>query len=160
MAKSIPRVGFGYDIHRLTVGRPLVLGGLHIESDRGLLGHSDGDAVLHALADAIFGAIGSGDIGDHFPDTARETEGIDSREIVRAALDEATALGYKVRSADVTILAERPKLGPLKADIRQSLVDLLNLPVDAVSVKARTNEGLGPVGQQQAIACYVVAVVA
>jgi 2-C-methyl-D-erythritol 2,4-cyclodiphosphate synthase len=158
--KTIPRVGFGYDIHRLTAGRPLILGGVHIESDRGLLGHSDGDAVLHALADAIFGAIGSGDIGDHFPDTARETEGMDSREIVRAAVDEAAALGFRVRSVDVTILAERPKLGPVKAEIRQSVGDLLNLPPDAVGVKARTNEGLGPVGLQQAIACYVVAVVA
>lgn len=157
---STPRVGFGYDIHRLSAGRPLVLGGTHIESDRGLLGHSDGDAVLHALADAVFGAIGSGDIGEHFPDSDPATEGLDSREIIRAAIDEAAALGYKVRSADVTILAERPRLGPAKDEIRRSVADLLKLPPEAVAVKARTNEGLGPVGQQQAIACYAVVVVA
>jgi len=158
--KTMPRVGFGYDIPGLTAGPPLVLGGARIESDRGLLGHSDGDAVLHALADAVFGAIGSGDIGEHFPDSDPATEGLDSREIVRAAIDEAAAAGYHVRSADITILAERPKLGPAKEEIRQSVADLLNLPPETVAVKARTNEGLGPVGQQQAIACYAVVVVA
>jgi len=158
--KTMPRVGFGYDIHRLTAGRPLVLGAVHIESDRGLLGHSDGDAVLHALADAVFGAVGSGDIGEHFPDSDPATEGLDSREIIRAAIDEAAAVGYHVRSADITILAERPRLGPAKEEIRESVADLLNLPPETVAVKARTNEGLGPVGQQQAIACYAVVVVA
>jgi len=158
--KSVPRVGFGYDIHRLSSGRPLVLGGLRIESDRGLLGHSDGDAVLHALSDAIFGAIGSGDIGDHFPDSDPSTEGLDSREILRAALDEAQAAGYQVRSADVTILAERPKLGPMKLEIRDSVADLLKLPAEAVGLKARTNEGLGAVGRQEAIACHAVVVLA
>ena len=158
--KSAPRVGFGYDIHRLTVGRPLVLGGLHVESDRGLLGHSDADVVLHALADAVFGAIGSGDIGEHFPDSDPANEGLDSRQILRAALDEAAAASRRVSSADITILAERPKLGPLKAEIRQSVADLLALPLEAVGLKARTNEGLGSIGRQQAIACYAVVVLA
>ena len=158
--KSVPRVGLGYDIHRLCSGRPLVLGGLRIESDRGLLGHSDGDAVLHALSDAIFGAIGSGDIGDHFPDSDPATEGLDSRDILRAAVDEALAAGYEVRSVDVTILAERPKLGPLKLEIRDSVSALLKLPNEAVGVKARTNEGLGAVGRQEAIACHAVVVLA
>jgi len=158
--KNVPRVGFGYDIHRLTAGRPLILGGVRIDSDRGLLGHSDGDAVLHALADAIFGAIGVGDIGEHFPDSDVRNEGLDSRRIIGAALQETAAAGLIVQSVDVTILAERPKLGPVKEEIRRSLSDLLNLPLEAVGVKARTNEGLGPVGQQQAIACYAVVVVA
>ena len=158
--KSVPRVGLGYDIHRLSSGRPLVLGGLRIESDRGLLGHSDGDAVLHALSDAIFGAIGSGDIGDHFPDSDPATEGLDSRDILRAAVDEALAAGYEVRSVDVTILAERPKLGPVKLEIRDSVAALLKLPNEAVGVKARTNEGLGAVGRQEAIACHAVVVLA
>ena len=158
--KTVPRVGFGYDIHRLSSGRPLVLGGLRIESDRGLLGHSDGDAVLHALSDAIFGAIGSGDIGDHFPDSDPENEGLDSREILRAAVDEARAAGYQVRSVDVTILAERPRLGPMKLEIRDSVADMLKLPAEAVGVKARTNEGLGPVGRQEAISCHAVVVLA
>lgn len=157
--KAAPRVGFGYDIHRLTAGRPLVLGGLRIDSDRGLLAHSDGDVVLHALADAIFGAIGSTDIGEHFPDSDPATEGLDSRVILRAALDETAARKLAVASADVTILAERPKLGPAKEDIRRSLADLLGLTADRVAVKARTNEGLGPVGEQQAIACYAVVVI-
>ncbi|NIA21531.1 MAG: 2-C-methyl-D-erythritol 2,4-cyclodiphosphate synthase [Anaerolineaceae bacterium] len=158
--KSVPRVGLGYDIHRLSSGRPLVLGGLRIESDRGLLGHSDGDAVLHALSDAIFGAIGSGDIGDHFPDSDPATEGLDSRDILRAAVDEALAASYEVRSVDVTILAERPKLGPVKLEIRDSVAALLKLPNEAVGVKARTNEGLGAVGRQEAIACHAVVVLA
>jgi 2-C-methyl-D-erythritol 2,4-cyclodiphosphate synthase len=158
--KTVPRVGFGYDIHRLTAGRPLILGGVKIESDRGLLGHSDGDAVLHAVADAIFGALGSGDIGEHFPDSDARNEGLDSRNIVLAALQEAAAAGRRVHSVDVTVLAERPKLGPVKDEMRRSLSDLLNLPLDAVAVKARTNEGLGPVGQRQAIACYAIVVVA
>lgn len=158
--KAAPRVGFGYDIHRLTAGRPLVLGGVRIDSDRGLLAHSDGDVVLHALADAIFGAIGSADIGEHFPDSDPAIEGLDSRIILRAALDEATAMKHSVTSADVTILAERPKLGPAKEDIRGSVAELLGLDADRVAVKARTNEGLGPVGKQQAIACYAVVVLA
>ncbi|HOI56812.1 MAG TPA: 2-C-methyl-D-erythritol 2,4-cyclodiphosphate synthase [Phycisphaerae bacterium] len=158
--KTVPRVGFGYDIHRLSSGRLLVLGGVRIESDRGLLGHSDGDAVLHALSDAIFGAIGSGDIGEHFPDNDPQTEGLDSRVILRTAVDEARAAGYAVRSVDITILAERPKLGPVKQEIRDSLADLLGLPVEAVGVKARTNEGLDAVGRREAIACHAVVVLA
>lgn len=157
--KTAPRVGFGYDIHRLTAGRPLVLGGVRVESDRGLLAHSDGDVVLHALADAVFAGIGSCDIGEHFPDNDPATEGLDSRVILRAALDETAAKRLTVSSVDVTILAERPKLGPAKEEIRRNLADLLGLPNDRVAVKARTNEGLGPVGEQQAIACYVVAVI-
>jgi 2-C-methyl-D-erythritol 2,4-cyclodiphosphate synthase len=157
--KTAPRVGFGYDIHRLTAGRPLVLGGVRVESDRGLLAHSDGDVVLHALADAVFAGIGSSDIGEHFPDNDPATEGLDSRVILRAALDETAAKRLTVSSVDVTILAERPKLGPAKEEIRRNLADLLGLPNDRVAVKARTNEGLGPVGEQQAIACYVVAVI-
>jgi 2-C-methyl-D-erythritol 2,4-cyclodiphosphate synthase len=158
--KTVPRVGFGYDIHRLSSGRLLVLGGVRIESDRGLLGHSDGDAVLHALSDAIFGAIGSGDIGEHFPDNDPQTEGLDSRVILRTAVDEARAAGYTVRSVDITILAERPKLGPMKQEIRDSLADLLGLPGEAVGVKARTNEGLDAVGRREAIACHAVVVLA
>lgn len=156
--RGYPRVGLGYDIHRLVAGRPLILGGITVDADRGLLGHSDGDAVLHALADAIYGAIGSGDIGEHFPDTDSSLQGLDSRHIIRAAVAEADSTGYKVRSADITILAERPKLGPWKEEIRQSVAALLDLAPTAVSVKARTNEGLGPIGQQQAIACYAVTV--
>lgn len=158
--KTVPRVGFGYDIHRLAVSRPLMLGGTRIEADRGLLGHSDGDVVLHALADAVFGAVGGGDLGEHFPDSDPANEGLDSRVILRAALDEAAAAGYQVRSADVTILAERPKLGSAKDEIRESMAGLMNLPLEAVAVKARTNEGLGPVGQQKAVACYAVVVLA
>ncbi len=158
--KAVPRVGFGYDIHRLSTGRPLTLGATRIESERGLLGHSDGDVVLHALSDAVFGALASGDIGEHFPDTCAENEGMDSREILRTALDEAAAAGYQLRSADITILAEYPKLGPVKEEIRQNIADLVNLPPEAVGLKARTNEGLGAVGRQQAIACYAVAVLA
>jgi 2-C-methyl-D-erythritol 2,4-cyclodiphosphate synthase len=153
------RVGYGYDIHRLVADRPLILGGRKIECDVGLLGHSDADVVLHALTDAILGAIGEGDIGEHFPDTDPANRDAASDRFLRHALDLARAEGFAVGNADVTIVAERPRLGPLKAGIRASVADLLGVTADQVSVKARTREGLGPVGRGEAIEAHVVVLV-
>ena len=150
------RVGQGYDVHRLVPGRPLFLGGVMIESEVGLLGHSDGDAVLHALTDAILGAGGHGYIGEHFPDTDPRYAGASSDRFLLEARRLVVADGFRVVNADITVIAERPRLGPVKMDIRQSVAALLELPVDCVAVKARTKEGLGAVGRGEAIETLVV----
>lgn len=150
------RVGQGYDIHRLVAGRPLILGGIEIESEVGLLGHSDGDAVLHALTDAILGAGGLGDIGEHFPDTDPRYEGAASDRFLTEARRLVVADGFEVVNADVTVIAERPRLGPVKLTIRQNVAALLKIPVSRVAVKARTKEGLGAVGRGEAIETLAV----
>ncbi len=153
------RVGQGYDIHRLVAGRPLLLGGVEIESEVGLLGHSDGDAVLHALTDAVLGAGGHGDIGEHFPDTDPRFEGASSDRFLAEALGLIVADGFEIVNADVTVIAERPRLGPVKMDIRQKVAALLEVPVDRVAVKARTKEGLGAVGRGEAIETFAVVLI-
>lgn len=147
------RTGIGYDLHRLVAGRPLVLGGTHIPADRGLLGHSDADVVLHALGDALLGAAGLGDIGELFPDTDPAYEGADSRGLLKEVLRRVEDAGYEIVNADMIIHAQQPKLGPLKAQIRQSLAELLAVAPEAVGVKATTNEGLDAIGRGEAIAC-------
>jgi 2-C-methyl-D-erythritol 2,4-cyclodiphosphate synthase len=150
------RVGQGYDIHRLVPGRPLLLGGVEITCEVGLLGHSDGDAVLHALTDAILGAGGHGDIGEHFPDTDPRYAGAASDRFLAEARRLVGADGYEIANADITVIAERPRLGPAKMDIRRNVAALLELPVDRVAVKARTKEGLGAVGRGEAIETFAV----
>jgi 2-C-methyl-D-erythritol 2,4-cyclodiphosphate synthase len=147
------RTGIGYDLHRLVAGRPLVLGGVQIPADRGLLGHSDADVVLHALGDALLGAAGLGDIGELFPDTDPAYEGADSRSLMKEVLWRVEDAGYEIVNADVIIHAQQPKLGPLKARVRQSLAALLAVAPEAVGVKATTNEGLDAIGRGEAIAC-------
>ncbi len=151
-----PRVGLGLDCHRLEAGRPCVLGGVTIPSDVGPLGHSDGDVVLHALTDAVLGAMGEGDIGDLFPPSEAEWAGADSRTFLDEALRRAAARGFRVASADTVISAERPRLGPWKARIRANVAAILGLPPDRVGVKAKTAEGLGPVGEGRAIEARAV----
>jgi 2-C-methyl-D-erythritol 2,4-cyclodiphosphate synthase len=151
------RIGIGYDIHRLVPGRPLVLGGVRIDSELGLAGHSDADVVLHALCDALLGAAALGDIGDLFPDSDPKFNGADSRQFVAEVLRQITQAGYSVANVDIIVHAERPRLGPLKARIRQSVADVLQLPPSAVGIKATTNEGLDAVGRAEAIACWVTA---
>jgi 2-C-methyl-D-erythritol 2,4-cyclodiphosphate synthase len=153
------RVGIGYDIHRLVDGRPLKLGGQRIDHPQGLLGHSDGDALLHAVADALLGAAGLGDIGEHFPDTDPAYKDADSRELLRQVVAKLSAAGFAPVNIDCIVHAERPKLSPHKRAIAESVAGLVRLPVDAVSVKATTNEGLGPVGLADAIACTATALV-
>lgn len=154
---SIDRVGIGTDLHRLAPGRKLIIGHVPLEYEKGPVGHSDGDVVLHAIIDAIAGAAGLPDIGEMFPDTDPAYKGVDSGTLLTAALQRVTEAGYAVVNVDVTIHAERPKLSPHKAAIRAEVARLLGIGTDAVSIKAKTNEGQDAVGRGEAIACTVVA---
>lgn len=156
-AVSIHRVGIGTDLHRLVPGRRLILGHVPIAYSRGPRSHSDGDVVLHALIDALAGAAGLPDIGEMFPDTDPAYKDADSANLLAEVLKKLQTQGYAVVNVDVTIHAERPKLGPHKAAIRRELARLLGLKSDAVSVKAKTNEGVDAVGRGQAVACTAVA---
>lgn len=150
------RIGHGYDLHALADGRRLVLGGVEIPHDRGPIAHSDGDVLLHALADALLGAAALGDIGQHFPDTDPAYSGADSRVLLRRVVALVQAAGYAVANVDVTVLAQRPKLAPHRDAMRANMAADLGLDIDAVSVKATTTEGLGPVGRGEAIAAHAV----
>jgi len=151
------RTGIGYDSHKLVTGRPLILGGQTIPHSHGLAGHSDADVVAHALTDAILGAAAAGDIGTHFPDTDPQWKGADSVGLLRAACDIVAARGFRVAQADVTVLLERPRLGPHIPAMRAALAAALGLPVEQVSVKAKTNEGMGFVGRGEGVATLAVA---
>ncbi len=148
----MPRIGLGYDSHRFAPGRALVLGGVTIPSELGLAGHSDADAVLHALTDAILGAIGAGDIGEHFPDTDPKFKGADSATFIAAAVAMAVEKGCKIGNADITVILQQPKLGPHKQAMRGRIADLLGVGPDAVAVKAKTNEHMGFIGRGEGIA--------
>jgi 2-C-methyl-D-erythritol 2,4-cyclodiphosphate synthase len=150
------RVGIGHDTHRLAEGRPLVLGGVRIEHERGLLGHSDADVVLHAVADAVLGAAALGDIGEMFPDTDPRWAGLEGGVLLRAVVDRAAGAGWRLVNCDVTVHAQQPKLSPHKPALRASLSRLLDLPADAVNVKAKTGEHVGPIGRGEAISCEAV----
>jgi 2-C-methyl-D-erythritol 2,4-cyclodiphosphate synthase len=154
-----PRIGFGFDIHRLVPGRPLLLCGVRFDHPLGLLGHSDADAPTHALMDALLGAAALGDIGHLFPDTDPEWEGADSLRLLEAVVALLRRRGWRVVNADVTILAEAPKIAPRAQEMRERLAAPLGVPVDAVSVKATTMEKLGPVGAREAIAAQAVALI-
>jgi len=149
-----PRIGIGYDLHRLVPGRPLVLGGVTIPCERGLLGHSDADAVLHALCDALLGALGAGDIGELYPDTDPRWRGADSSRFVRDVMEQVRAAGRRVINADVVIHAQVPRLAPHKAAIRARVAELLDVAPERVGVKATTNEGLDAIGRGEAIGCW------
>ncbi len=151
------RIGIGFDMHRLVEGRKLVLGGLPIDHPVGLLGHTDADVVLHAVIDAILGAAGLPDIGDLFPDTDPVYKDADSRILVQTAVEKISEAGYRVENVDVIIHAEAPKMSPYKQAMAESVAGMLNCDKRNVSVKAKTNEGLGPVGHGQAIACTAIA---
>ena len=150
------RIGHGYDVHRLVEGRPLFLAGVQIQHDRGLLGHSDGDVVLHAICDAVLGAMGAGDIGQHFPDTDERYLGIDSSELLRRVATLMRDEGWSVVNVDVTIYAELPRLAPHRHAMRSRVADLLGAPVTRISIKAKTNEGLDAVGRGEALAATAV----
>lgn len=153
------RVGSGHDTHRLAAGRPLVLGGVRIDHSRGLVGHSDADAVLHAVTDALLGAAALGDIGDAYPDTDPAWENADSRRFLTETLHKLHSLGWRVVNLDVTIFAQEPKLGPVKAAIRDSVAVLVGVPADAVNVKAKTGEKVGHIGRAEAIGCHAVVLI-
>jgi len=153
-------VGIGYDIHRLAEGRRLVLAGVEVPHTLGAVAHSDGDVVLHAVADAILGAAGLGDLGEHFPDTDPEWAGADSGRILRRVVEMTRRKGWTPASVDANVLLERPKLAPYKDAMRRRLAELLDLPPDAAGLKARTMEGLGPVGEGRAVAAQAVVLLA
>lgn len=148
-------VGLGFDIHRFQSGRPLILGGLEIPHDRGLVGHSDADALLHALTDALLGAAGLGDIGQHFPDTDPQWKGAASRVFLAKAVEEVRRKELRIVNVDATIVTEHPKIGPHRQKLREALAALLGLEVTAVNVKAKTMEGVGPVGAGEALETLV-----
>ena len=145
------RVGQGYDVHALVAGRKLILGGVEIPHDRGLLGHSDADALLHAVTDALFGAAALGDIGRHFPDTDPDFAGADSRVLLREAAGRVREAGFEIGNVDATVIAQKPKLAPHIAGMVQNLAYDLGLPVTHCNVKAKTNEKLGFEGKEEGI---------
>jgi 2-C-methyl-D-erythritol 2,4-cyclodiphosphate synthase len=151
------RVGIGYDSHRFEDGRPLVLGGIRIPHPRGLTGHSDADAVAHALIDAILGAAAAGDIGQHFPDTDPKWKGADSMELLRQAHELVRQRGYTLAQADLTIIVEQPRMAPHLAPMAAKLAERLGAPAGAVSLKAKTNEGMGFIGRGEGIAVIAIA---
>ena len=153
------RIGHGYDLHRLVADRALVLGGVQIPYEKGLLGHSDADVLTHAVMDALLGAAALGDIGTHFPDTDEAYRGADSIALARAVVEKLTAAGYRVVNVDATVIAQKPKLAPYIPSVRETLATALHLPLDAVSVKATTEEGLGATGEGLAIAAHAVCLI-
>ena len=150
------RVGIGYDIHRLVEERKLFLGGVEIPYVKGLIGYSDGDVVLHAIADAILGALSLGDIGEHFPSTDPQYKDIPSREILKKVLHMASGKKYAVRNVDTVIIAEEPKIFPFKGKMLETLEEILELKREMINIKATTNEGVGSLGRGDAIAAYAV----
>lgn len=151
------KVGIGYDIHRLVQGRKLFLGGIEIPYTKGLLGHSDGDVLIHALCDALLGALALGDIGEHFPDTDPQYQGIASSRFLKIVKDLLDKSGYKINNLDVIIIAQEPTLTPFKKQMNENICALLGIGQEVLNIKAKTNEGLGAVGQLEAIACYATA---
>jgi 2-C-methyl-D-erythritol 2,4-cyclodiphosphate synthase/2-C-methyl-D-erythritol 4-phosphate cytidylyltransferase len=153
------RAGVGYDLHRLVEGRPLILGGVTIPFDRGLIGHSDADAVCHAVTDAVLGAAAAGDIGRHFPDTDPQWKGASSIDLLRRAAEIVRAGGFEVGNIDASVIAERPKLAPYIDAMRANIAGALGIPADRVSIKGKTNEGVGELGRGEAIAVHAIALV-
>ena len=151
------RIGHGYDVHRLVAERKLILGGVDIPYSKGLLGHSDADVLLHAISDAILGAIGEGDIGKHFPDTDPAFKGASSIKLLRHVFLLADDKGYRIGNVDATIVAQRPKLAPFIQQMRENIAETLDCDPDRVNVKATTTEELGFAGRGEGIAAYAVA---
>ena len=156
----LTRTGIGYDSHRFGVGGPLVLGGIRIEGDVHLAGHSDGDAIAHAVTDAVLGAAAAGDIGEMFADTDPANKGRDSIGMLRAAVERVRELGWKVEHVDVVVVAETPRIGPHRMAMRAALAPALGVAPDAVAIKGKTNEGMGWIGRGEGIACIAIATLA
>jgi 2-C-methyl-D-erythritol 2,4-cyclodiphosphate synthase len=151
------RIGQGYDVHALVPGRPLIIGGVTIPYERGLLGHSDADVLLHAITDALFGAAALGDIGRHFPDTAKEFAGADSRVLLRECAARIARAGFAIANVDSTVIAQAPKLAPHIDAMRANIAADLQLPLERVNVKAKTNEKLGYLGRGEGIEAQAAA---
>lgn len=153
------RIGQGYDCHALVTGRKLIIGGVMIPHSTGLLGHSDADVLLHAITDALFGAAALGDIGRHFPDTAEEFAGADSRVLLREALKRLTTAGYRVGNIDATIIAQQPKMAPHIPQMIANVAEDLGVQIGQVNIKAKTNEKLGYLGREEGIASEAVVLI-
>ena len=153
------RIGHGYDIHRLTVGRNLVLGGVRIPFEKGLIGHSDADVLLHAVCDALLGAAGLGDIGIHFPDTDSRFKDASSITLLKSTVDMIRDKGFEIVNIDTTIFAELPKLTPYREAIKQSISDALSVSPDRINIKATTMEGMGAIGNGEGIGAVCVAMI-
>ena len=150
------RIGHGYDVHRLVNGRSLILGGVNIPYETGLLGHSDADVLLHAVADAVLGAIGEGDIGKHFPDSDEKYKGISSILLLENCISLAKNKGYSLANADVTVIAEKPKLSPYIPEMKDNIATVFGVTADCINIKATTEEGLGFTGRKEGIAAHCV----
>ncbi len=153
------RVGFGYDVHRLVAGRPLILGGIEIPYERGLLGHSDADVLLHAICDALIGAAALGDIGVHFPDASAEFKDISSLVLLHRTVALLSGRGLAVKNIDSTIVAQRPKLAPFIPGMVEKISSQIGLASDCVNIKAKTTETLGFAGREEGIAAYAVVLI-
>ena len=151
------RIGHGYDAHRFTRGKGIVLGGVDIPFDKQFEAHSDGDVLLHALCDALLGAAGLGDIGLHFPDSSAEYKGISSRLLLQRVYGKVVKLGYSVSNVDITVIAQAPKLAPYIANMKQHVSEDLELPIERINIKATTTEGMGYTGRGEGMAAHAVA---
>ena len=153
------RVGMGYDVHQLVEGRDLWMGGIKLEHTMGLLGHSDADVLIHAICDAILGAANMRDIGYHFPDTSAETDGMDSKIILKKTIELIASKGYRLGNIDATICAEKPKMNPHIPEMQQCMARVIGCAPDQISIKATTTEKLGFTGRQEGISAYAVALI-
>ena len=153
------RVGMGYDVHRLVAGRDLWMGGIKLDYEMGLLGHSDADVLIHAISDAILGAANMRDIGYHFPDTSAETEGMDSKIILKKTIELIASKGYRLGNIDATICAEKPKMNPHIPAMQQCLAQVMDCDADLISIKATTTERLGFTGRQEGISAYATVLI-
>ncbi len=153
------RIGMGYDVHQLVKGRELWMGGIKLEHEMGLLGHSDADVLIHAICDAILGAANMRDIGYHFPDTSADTDGMDSKVILAKTIELIATKGYHLVNIDATICAERPKINPHIPAMQQCMAQVIGCDADAISIKATTTEKLGFTGRQEGISAYAVALI-
>ncbi|MBX3009105.1 MAG: 2-C-methyl-D-erythritol 2,4-cyclodiphosphate synthase [Melioribacteraceae bacterium] len=148
------RTGFGYDVHEFADGRKLFLGGIEIPCERGLLGHSDADVLLHAICDSILGALALGDIGEHFPNTHPDFKGIDSKLLLKNVYEKMISTGYALSNCDCTVVLEKPKLSPFIVEMRQTIAEILDVEFSQISIKATTSEGMGFVGRKEGAAAY------
>ena len=153
------RVGFGYDVHQLVEDRELWIGGIRLEHTKGLLGHSDADVLIHAICDALLGAANMRDIGYHFPDTSAETEGMDSKVILKKTIELIASKGYALGNIDATICAEKPKMNPHIPDMQRVIADVIGCDPDQISIKATTTERLGFTGRQEGISAYATVLI-
>jgi 2-C-methyl-D-erythritol 2,4-cyclodiphosphate synthase len=153
------RIGIGYDVHRLVEGRPLILGGVQVAYEKGLLGHSDADVLIHAICDALLGAVGLGDIGMHFPDSDPQYRDISSLKLLSKTCGMVAAKGFRIVNLDTIVFAEAPKLGSQRQDMQAAIATAMNIPAEQINIKATTTEGLGVIGKGEGIGAMCVALI-